>query len=201
MIENIEFFKSLANDEILNQYKLLVDCENHLNKEDINNENTKIGSQLILYLALEELLFAIKLNQKNLNKKKLILVYNNLMYNIRKLLKITSKDYELEKAIKIVTLENKTILIYINILKSILINLKYESKMNDLSTIYLYYESLIYLHQIIDNYIEKLFTINDNNSKNINVIFNDETDINKTLNNIEKIKSLILEYKNNQENS
>lgn len=200
MTENIEFFKNIVSDKTLKQYEQLRDCENYLNDKDIHKHNFKIeGSELILYITLRDILLAIKSDKKQLHKQKVIIDFNTFIYNIRKLFKITEKDEQLETTIKKIILEKKDEFLYLNMLNKILIQFYTNSTINDLSTIYLYYSTLMDLHQIIDKYIENLFIINENNSKHISVTFNDEIDIEQTLIDIEKIKSLVMTYKNNQE--
>lgn len=202
MIEKSEDFKNIINNRALKQYEQLKDCENYLNNNSINNEDIKnIGSELILFSTLQCLLRATIEAKKFLSKKKLIIFYNNIVYNIRKLLQITEKDEELEKAISLLKIESKTEAFCLSNLKDILIYLNTQPKINNISTVYLYYEVLMISQDVIDNHLEKLFIISDNNSKNINSQFNDETDIELAFNNVDKIKSLLIEYKNNQENS
>lgn len=202
VIKNIEFFKNIVSEKTLNQYEQLKDCENYLNVENIHKDNFKIeGSEIILYIALRDILLAIKGDKKQLNKQKLIIGFNTFIYNIKKLFKITEKDKQLELTIKKIILEKRDALLYLNMLNKILIQFYTNSTITDLSTIYLYYSTLMDLHQIVDNYLKKLFTINENNSKHISVTFNDETNIEQTLIDIESIKSLVMTYKNNQEKS
>lgn len=202
MLENIEFLKKIVSNETLNQYEQLQDCENYLNDKNTHQENLKIeGCQIILYIALRDILLDIKSDKKLLNKQKLIISYNIFIYNIKKLLKITEKDERLENSLKKITLEKRDKLTYLNKLNKILTQFYINSNINDLSTIYLYYSALLTLHQTIDKYLDRIFTINENSNKSFSITFNDETDIEQTLIDIEKIKSLVMTYKNNQENS
>lgn len=200
-MDNIEFLKKIASNETLNQYEQLRDCENYLNDEEIDKNNYKIeGSEIILYIALKELMLSIKSAKKQLNKQKLIIGYNNFVYKIGKLLKMIERDEQLETTIKKITFEKKDKLTYPNILNKILTHFYINSNINDLSTIYLYYSALLTSHQTIDEYLDKLLTINESSNKRFSVSFNDDIDIEQTLTNIDKIKSLVMTYKNNQEN-
>lgn len=201
-MDNIEFLKKIVSNETLNQYEQLRDCENYLNDEEIHKNNYKIeGSEIILYIALKELMLSIKSAKKQLNKQKLIIGYNNFVYKIGKLLKMIERDEQLETTIKKITFEKKDKLTYLNILNKILTHFYINSNINDLSTIYLYYSALLTSHQTIDEYLDKLLTINESSNKRFSVSFNDDIDIEQTLTNIDKIKSLVMTYKNNQENS
>lgn len=100
-MENIEFLKEIISNETLNQYEQLQNCENYLNDENIHQEDFKIeGCELILYIALKELLLSIKSAKNQLNKQKWIISYNTLIYKIGKLLKTIEKDEQLETTIK-----------------------------------------------------------------------------------------------------
>lgn len=201
-MENIEFLKEIVSNETLNQYEQLQNCENYLNDENIHPEGFKIkGCELILYIALKELMLSIKSAKKQLNKQKWIISYNTLVYKIGKLLKTIEKDEQLETTIKKITFEKRDKLTYLNILNKILTQFYINSNINDLSTIYLYYSALLTSHQTIDEYLDKLLTINENSNKRFSVSFNDNIDIEQTLTNIDKIKSLVMAYKNNQEKS
>lgn len=186
----------------MNQYEQLQNCENYLNDENIHQEDFKIeGCELILYIALKELMLSIKSAKKQLNKQKWIISYTTLIYKIGKLLKTIEKDEQLETTIKKITLEKKDKLTYLNILNKILTQFYINSNINDLSTIYLYYSALLTSHQTIDESLDKLLTINENSNKKFSVSFNDDIDIEQTFTNIDKIKSLVITYKNNQEKS
>lgn len=201
-MENIKFLKKIVSNETVNQYEQLQNCENYLNDENIHQEDFKIeGCELILYIALKELMLSIKSAKKQLNKQKWIISYNTLIYKIGKLLKTIEKDEQLETTIKKIILEKKDKLTYLNILNKILTQFYINSNINDLSTIYLYYSALLTSHQTIDEYLDKLLTINENSNKKFSVSFNDDIDIEQTFTNIDKIKSLVITYKNNQEKS
>lgn len=141
-MDNIEFLKTIVSNETLNQYEQLKNCENYLNDKNIHQQDFKIeGSELILYIALRDILLSIKDDKKYLNKQKLIVCYNTFIYNIRKLLKIIDKDEQLENSLKEFALEKKDELLYLKILNKILINFYTNSTINELSTIYLYYDA------------------------------------------------------------
>lgn len=100
-MENTEFLKEIISNETLNQYEQLQNCENYLNDENIHQEDFKIeGCELILYIALKELMLSIKSAKNQLNKQKWIISYNTLIYKIGKLLKTIEKDEQLETTIK-----------------------------------------------------------------------------------------------------
>lgn len=192
--EDFKFCKKIIDAKNFEQFILLKKYEDKLD----NNLNKNIA-MLSIDVEASNILNCINHEIQLLNQNTKYLLYNNLMYKIRLLFNITNHDIKLENAFLIQKEVNKIEKICLKklnkYLKIITINNYYK-----LSDSFLYLTSLITLKTNIDNYFKQCLTNNDCNSNYINANYYDEIDINTTRENIYKIKSLIFnEYENNQE--
>ncbi len=191
MLNDLDFIKGIVDNEVINIYYQLEQsekvCSNDLSK------CSYIETQYNQLLFCSELLNKINSELVSLRKENLILYFNNFIYKLKKLIRITVQSQELERAIiiykKILNEEKNCLLVLRNKLS---INYHNED-IPRISKIFLYYNSLITIkNSIVDNYIQQL-TIDDSITKGFNVTYADEIDIDKSKESFEKIQVFINE--------
>ena len=141
----------------------------------------------------------IYIEKNELNRNQYILLYNNLIYKLRLLLKITNKDDKLEDSFLTQNETNNIEKICLKRIEKLIKKSIYKNNLNNNSIIFLYLLTLISLKIDIDNYCRQNLTINDGNCSYFNVSFYDEINIKDKKENINKIKKLILNLDENSQ--
>lgn len=190
-----DFCKNIITEEALNQYNLLKNYEDMLKTNPINKNYLRI----LLIQNMLNVLNIIYIEKNELNKNQYILLYNNLIYKLRLLLKITNKDDKLEDSFLTQNETNNIEKICLKRIEKLIKKSIYKNNLNNNSIIFLYLLTLISLKIDIDNYCRQNLTINDGNCSYFNVSFYDEINIKDKKENINKIKKLILNLDENSQ--
>ena len=184
--DNLEFCEKIITKEGLEQYNILKNYEEQL-KDKNDNKQLKI-------IIIQNMLNMLKIiyDEKNeLKSNNRALIYNNIIYKLRLLFKVTNKDEILEDSF---LTQNEINNIEKQCLKKIEKFLKksiYDNTLNNISITFLYLLTLLILKIDIDNYCRQNLTINDNNYSYFNISFNNEINVKDTKENINKVKNLI----------
>ncbi len=190
-----DFCKNIITEEALNQYNLLKNYEDMLKTNPINKNYLRI----LLIQNMLNVLNIIYIEKNELNRNQYILLYNNLIYKLRLLLKITNKDDKLEDSFLTQNETNNIEKICLKRIEKLIKKSIYKNNLNNNSIIFLYLLTLISLKIDIDNYCRQNLTINDGNCSYFNVSFYDEINIKDKKENINKIKKLILNLDENSQ--
>ena len=190
-----DFCKNIITEEALNQYNLLKNYEDMLKTNPINKNYLRI----LLIQNMLNVLNIIYIEKNELNRNQYILLYNNLIYKLRLLLKITNKDDKLEDSFLTQNETNNIEKICLKRIEKLIKKSIYKNNLNNNSIIFLYLLTLISLKIDIDNYCRQNLTINDGNCSYFNVSFYDEINIKDKKQNINKIKKLILNLDENSQ--
>ena len=190
-----DFCKNIITEEALNQYNLLKNYEDMLKTNPINKNYLRI----LLIQNMLNVLNIIYIEKNELNRNQYILLYNNLIYKLRLLLKITNKDDKLEDSFLTQNVTNNIEKICLKRIEKLIKKSIYKNNLNNNSIIFLYLLTLISLKIDIDNYCRQNLTINDGNCSYFNVSFYDEINIKDKKENINKIKKLILNLDENSQ--
>lgn len=190
-----DFCKNIITEETLNQYNLLKNYEDMLKTNPINKNYLRI----LLIQNMLNVLNIIYIEKNELNRNQYILLYNNLIYKLRLLLKITNKDDKLEDSFLTQNETNNIEKICLKRIEKLIKKSIYKNNLNNNSIIFLYLLTLISLKIDIDNYCRQNLTINDGNCSYFNVSFYDEINIKDKKENINKIKKLILNLDENSQ--
>lgn len=190
-----DFCKNIITEEALNQYNLLKNYEDMLKTNPINKNYLRI----LLIQNMLNVLNIIYIEKNELNRNQYILLYNNLIYKLRLLLKITNKDDKLEDSFLTQNETNNIEKICLKRIEKLIKKSIYKNNLNNNSIIFLYLLTLISLKIDIDNYCRQNLTINDGNCAYFNVSFYDEINIKDKKENINKIKKLILNLDENSQ--
>lgn len=190
-----DFCKNIITKEALNQYNLLKNYEDMLKTNPINKNYLRI----LLIQNMLNVLNIIYIEKNELNRNQYILLYNNLIYKLRLLLKITNKDDKLEDSFLTQNETNNIEKICLKRIEKLIKKSIYKNNLNNNSIIFLYLLTLISLKIDIDNYCRQNLTINDGNCSYFNVSFYDEINIKDKKENINKIKKLILNLDENSQ--
>lgn len=190
-----DFCKNIITEEALNQYNLLKNYEDMLKTNPINKNYLRI----LLTQNMLNVLNIIYIEKNELNRNQYILLYNNLIYKLRLLLKITNKDDKLEDSFLTQNETNNIEKICLKRIEKLIKKSIYKNNLNNNSIIFLYLLTLISLKIDIDNYCRQNLTINDGNCSYFNVSFYDEINIKDKKENINKIKKLILNLDENSQ--
>lgn len=190
-----DFCKNIITEEALNQYNLLKNYEDMLKTNPINKNYLRI----LLIQNMLNVLNIIYIEKNELNRNQYILLYNNLIYKLRLLLKITNKDDKLEDSFLTQNETNNIEKICLKRIEKLIKKSIYKNNLNNNSIIFLYFLTLISLKIDIDNYCRQNLTINDGNCSYFNVSFYDEINIKDKKENINKIKKLILNLDENSQ--
>lgn len=193
--DNLEFCEKIITKEGLEQYNILKNYEEQLKDK---NENKQL--KIIIIQNMLNMLKIIYDEKNELKSNNRALIYNNIIYKLRLLFKVTNKDELLEDSF---LTQNEINNIEKQCLKKIEKFLKksiYDNTLNNISITFLYLLTLLILKIDIDNYCRQNLTINDNNYSYFNISFNNEINVKDTKENINKVKNLIFSLnKNNQE--
>lgn len=184
--DNLEFCEKIITKEGLEQYNILKNYEEQL-KDKNDNKQLKI----IIIQNMLNMLNIIYDEKNELKSNSRALIYNNIIYKLRLLFKITNKDELLEDSF---LTQNEINNIEKQCLKKIEKFLKksiYDNTLNNISITFLYLLTLLILKIDIDNYCRQNLTINDNNYSYFNISFNNEINVKDTKENINKVKNLI----------
>lgn len=193
--DNLEFCEKIITKEGLEQYNILKNYEEQL-KDKNDNKQLKI----IIIQNILNMLNIIYVEKNELKSNNKALFYNNIIYKLRLLFKITNKDELLENSFLTQNEINNIEKQCLNKLEKFLKKSIYDNKLNDISVTFLYLLTLLILKIDIDNYCKQNLTINDNNYSYFNISFNNEINVKDTKENINKVKNLIFSLnKNNQE--
>ncbi len=184
--DNLEFCEKIITKEGLEQYNILKNYEEQL-KDKNDNKQLKI----IIIQNMLNMLNIIYDEKNELKSNSRALIYNNIIYKLRLLFKVTNKDELLEDSF---LTQNEINNIEKQCLKKIEKFLKksiYDNTLNNISITFLYLLTLLILKIDIDNYCRQNLTINDNNYSYFNISFNNEINVKDTKENINKVKNLI----------
>lgn len=184
--DNLEFCEKIITKEGLEQYNILKNYEEQL-KDKNDNKQLKI----IIIQNMLNMLNIIYDEKNELKSNSRALIYNNMIYKLRLLFKVTNKDEQLEDSF---LTQNEINNIEKQCLKKIEKFLKksiYDNTLNNISITFLYLLTLLILKIDIDNYCRQSLTINDNNYSYFNISFNNEINVKDTKENINKVKNLI----------
>lgn len=184
--DNLEFCEKIITKEGLEQYNILKNYEEQLKDK---NENKQL--KIIIIQNMLNMLKIIYDEKNELKSNNRALIYNNIIYKLRLLFKVTNKDELLEDSF---LTQNEINNIEKQCLKKIEKFLKksiYDNTLNNISITFLYLLTLLILKIDIDNYCRQNLTINDNNYSYFNISFNNEINVKDTKENINKVKNLI----------
>ena len=191
MGENLTFLEKFIDNDTLNTYNSLKNCENL----EIQNQHLKEQYKQLLFST--QLLKSIKNELNNLKHENIILKFNYLIYHIRKLLKMADINNDLDK----------TLIIFKNILKQeqeclIILNNKLLANLDNanipkISKIYLYFIALSTIKNDIKNYYIEQLTIDDSYSKGFYVQFNNQKNIDQMQETFDQVKIYINNLNNN----
>ena len=191
MGENLTFLEKFIDNDTLNTYNSLKNCENL----EIQNQHLKEQYKQLLFST--QLLKSIKNELNNLKHENIILKFNYLIYHIRKLLKITDINNNLDKTLiifKNILKQEKECLIILN--NKLLYNLD-NTNIPKISEIYLYFIALSTIKNDIKNYYIEQLTIDDSYSKGFYVQFNNQKNIDQMKETFDQVKIYINNLNNN----
>lgn len=182
MEQNIEFFKNINEQKIMDRYYLLKTYE----KGQANSYLEAVVNLITLEQQKDSLTNMINIEKKAIFKQNIILIYNKIMYYLKLNIKKFIKDDELEKAFELLKKTNE-------------IEFKCLTLINDLikkqtSEPYIELYTLLKIKDEILKYHNNRLTINDSLYKGINVSI-EEDDIKTIENNLETIKTIIKKNK------
>ena len=191
MDENLTFLEKFIDNDTLNTYNTLKNCENL----EIKNQKLKEQYEQLLFSA--QLLISIKNELNSLKCENIILKFNYLIYHIRKLLKITDNNNNLDKTLiifKNILRQEQECLIILN--NKLLYNLD-NANTPKISEIYLYFIALSTIKNDIKNYYIEQLTIDDSHSKGFYVQFNNQKNIDQMQETFDQVKIYINNLNNN----
>ena len=191
MDENLTFLEKFIDNDTLNTYNTLKNCENL----EIKNQKLKEQYEQLLFSA--QLLKSIKNELNSLKCENIILKFNYLIYHIRKLLKITDNNNNLDKTLiifKNILRQEQECLIILN--NKLLYNLD-NANTPKISEIYLYFIALSTIKNDIKNYYIEQLTIDDSHSKGFYVQFNNQKNIDQMQETFDQVKIYINNLNNN----
>ncbi len=194
MDENLTFLEKFIDNDTLNTYNSLKNCENL----EIKNQHLKEQYEQLLFST--QLLKSIKNELNNLKHENIILKFNYLIYHIRKLLKMADINNDLDKTLiifKNILKQEQECLIILN--NKLLANLDNTNipKISKISKIYLYFIALSTIKNDIKNYYIEQLTIDDSYSKGFYVQFNNQKNIDQMQETFDQVKIYINNLNNN----
>lgn len=187
IVENIEDFKKILNEDQIASY---------LEMNNIETSNNKIGL-ISIECTVYSLRDTIALEARLAKIDNLIFNYNKLSYQFSNYINNSESYEKLEQTIKIKKYINKTkkrnLMIFSKLLSKYLKNGEKDNFENDIiSKIYLYFNSLITIDREISNYLNQQFNIDDCIKNGYSLNFFNELDLEKSKKNIDTINSLTL---------
>lgn len=187
MNNNLNFFQTILDTDIINTFKHLQEYENLEN----NTEQKYLKEQYEQLLFTTNLFKNIQEELKQIKIEQFIIIFNNFIYKFRKFIKITENCNNLDSSISIFKNTLKQEKECLNILYDVLILNTNKSNIPKISEIYLYFMTLIIIKKNIENYYLQQLTINDSNTKGFNAQFNSDEKIDKEQESFETIKTYI----------
>lgn len=188
LVENLDFFKSILDDETIECYISLS------NTEDNHVFNASI------FATAQILKHTLKTAHNSNTNNNILFTINNLTYRINCLRGFYEKDSQIELLINLskqnVQKEKKYLKLLSKSLDYTMHNLLNPITNNNISRIYLYYFTLLSLETEMLRYYEQQFQILNSANKGFSVQFPDnDFDIRKTTNNIDQIGPYIKSLK------